>query len=130
MRKHRIIRNEIIRGPQTFLMDIETLDYERLLVSWACTSDSVTPGLALVCGATSDKNALPAASNFPGVPNSPAPGYVEYYSIGPAMICPISIPAMVTVGAVVPANVTVTVKIEGDYSESLAEILNATKGRS
>ena len=112
MRKHKVIRQEEVAPATTFLFDIETEQFENIMVTWDNTGGAAAP-TTLILAPTVNRRA-DATANFPGLPAAPAAGNVAYSAIGPNMILAFPIPAMLTVGVVNSATSAVTLRVEGD----------------
>jgi hypothetical protein len=119
MRKHRIIRQEIVPPNTSFQYNIETEEFAALMVTWDNAGGIAAPTLLVFCPTACLASAPSAAANFPGVPAVPAAGAVAYAAIGLGAQIAFPIPSLVTIGVVNSATSAVTVRIEGDEHESM-----------
>jgi hypothetical protein len=118
MRKHKIIRQEIVGPSQTFLFDIETEQFDNIMATWSVSSDATAAPSTLIFCPTIERRSA-ATANFAGVPAAPAIGNAAYCAVGANMGIALPIPAMVTIGVITPAGCTVTIRVEGDEHENL-----------
>jgi hypothetical protein len=112
-RQHRVIREVSVPASQTFTFDIETKDFDNLLITWSNDDTSVAAPTAIIA-CVDGKRATLQFGNFPNLPVPPLPGYNAYAAIGPSMLTAIPMPDMITIGVITPAGVTCSIKVSGD----------------
>jgi hypothetical protein len=126
MRKHRVIRQEIVTGPQAFAFSVECNQFDNLMATWSNSNTSTGSPTGLVFCPTSEVSTPPDTDdNYPVMPTVPVPGVSCYASVGQNMSNAFPLSDMVSIGVIVPAGVTCTVKVEGDEHEDLLSDPNA-----
>lgn len=128
MRDHRVIRQEIVSPGQTLLFDVETGEFENLIITWSNSANSAAQPTAIVLCPTSERGAAPN-SNLPNAPGAPSIGFAVYAALGGYLTYPL--PEMLTVGVICQAGVSCSVKVEGDrISNIVRDIDNHGRNRS
>ena len=132
MRKHHVIRQEIVTGPAAFAMNVETQGYDNLMVTWSNANTSTGSPTGLVFCPTSEVSSPPDTDdNYPVMPTVPVPGVSCYASLGQNMSNAFPLSDMVSFGVICPTGVVCTVKIEGDvHEDSLSDPNGPFKARS
>ena len=124
MRKHRVIRQEIVQPGAAFQFDFETGQFDNIMVSWDNTASAADIGFIQFCPTINRSPPLNGpifvAPNFPGLPVvAGSVGKVLYAAIGVGCLLPFPLPDMLTVG--VSSVGVVTLRIEGDEHENLLQ---------
>lgn len=115
----KTIREEIVNAT-TFLYDVDTEDYDALLVTWSNSSASTGQPTSVILCPTIERHGganmvTDDLSNFPGVPAPPNPNHCSYASLGLSCMIPTPLPPVVTVGVICPAGVICSLRVIGQF---------------
>jgi hypothetical protein len=123
-RKHRVIKEAIFNGAGVFQFDIETQQFETLLVTWINADDAgAAPTSLIFCPTNTRRTDGNVLNNFP-TPAAlvmPVAGASTYLGIGPNCMIALPLPQMITVGVVGSAGSKMSIRIEGDEVSNLLE---------
>ena len=121
MRKHRVIKQVIVPLGTDFAMDIETGQFDAIMVTWDNTASDDVANFLVFCPTANRRGPpLSPAANFPGTPAVPAAFSVAYASIGVDCLVRFPMPEMITVGVSNGFDGdSITIKVEGDEHEEL-----------
>ena len=120
MRKHRVIRQEIVPLGTAFAFDLETGQFDSILVTWDNTSSDDTPDFLVLCPTANRPSPLSPNANFPGTPAVPAAFSVAYAGLGKEFRIRMPMPEMITIGVSNGFDGdSITLKVEGDEHENL-----------
>ena len=120
MRRHRVIRQVIVPLGTSFAMDIETGQFDSILVTWDNTASDDVPDFLVLCPTALRPSPLNPNANFPDTPAVPVAFSVAYAGLGKEFHIRMPMPEMITVGVSNGFDGdSITIKVEGDEHENL-----------